>query len=507
MRTIKTKVCIVGSGIAGSLCAKYLAPRVNDIVIVERGAHMTHKERLSTQRHEIANPTSLHHHVVRGEVPKKRILYVYALGGTTNHWMGQTPRLIPSDFRMKSTYGVMEDWPISYEELEPFYCLAENELSIAGGEDNQRMPRSQPYPLEPHAFSPMDRVFKGCFPEGSIVSAPQARPTRPVGDRPACCGSATCSLCPVDSKYTTLNTHIPQLEALQSIRILSGRVVSFLETDGSRKVKRAMSVGNDGEQMWIEADVFVLAANALENPAILLRSPNLPQHPAAGKYLFDHVHFFVTFLVNVDGLPGHGQSVYTAHCYEFYDGEFRRSNSAALGEVFNPGILKVDYFVKQATLEGLTGARLREEVTSRYRKQIVMNFLLEDQPNPDRFIRIGKTAGKLGIPETEIFYTKHSPYVVEARKRILQKLPEYFSNIGLTKIVPGELDDNTGHLLGTCRMGKPDSGVVDAELRYHETDNLYVLGGSAIPTYSPSNPTLTIAALAIRLGSRLSSHI
>lgn len=507
MGTLKTRVCIVGSGIAGALCAKYLSQKVDDILIVERGTRMAHAERVKTEQQEIPIPTALHHHVVLGEVPKKRILYLYTLGGTTNHWMGQTPRLLPADFRMKSTYGVMEDWPISYDELEPYYCLAEEELSIAGGSDNPRAPRSKPYPLIPHAFSPMDRLFRECFPEGSIVSAPQARPTSSVGDRPACCASAKCSLCPIDSKYTTLNTHIPQLETIASIRFLPEKVVSFLETDGRRKVKRAMVLGNDGEPTWVEADYFVLAANALENPAILLRSPNMKQHRLTGRYLFDHVHFFVTFLLNRDGFPGYGQSIYTAHCYQFYEGDFRRSSSAALGEVFNPGILKVKHFVRQALQEGWTGSRLREEVRARYRRQITMNFLLEDRPDPARFIRIGKKAGKLGIPQTEIFYTKHSNYVVNARRRILKELPRYVSSAGLTKMLPGKLDDNTGHLLGTCRMGSSESGVVDADLRYHAMDNLYLLGGSAFPTYSPSNPTLTIAALAIRLGSQLGARI
>src|SRR4029079_17377912 len=110
--------------------------------------------------------------------------------------------------QMKTLYGVGDDWLVSYDELESYYCLAEEELSVAGASDNPRIPRTKPYPLNAHPFSPGDRLFAQCFPAGSIVASPQARPTRQVGSRPACCGSATCELCPVDSKYTTLNTHI-----------------------------------------------------------------------------------------------------------------------------------------------------------------------------------------------------------------------------------------------------------------------------------------------------------
>jgi choline dehydrogenase-like flavoprotein len=505
MENIKTKACIVGSGVAGALCAKYLSKTLDDIVILERGANMSHAERLKTKRQEIEVNTAIHRDVVVGEVPGKRIQYLYAVGGTTNHWTGQTPRFLPNDFRMKSAYGIMEDWPVSYEELEPFYCIAEEELSVAGGPDNARVPRSKPFPMEPHPFSPMDLLFQQCFPQGSIVSSPQSRPTRPVGDRPACCGSATCGLCPVDSKYTTLNTHIPQLEQMKSVRILSQKVVLYLQTDGTRKIKRAFALGNHGEQLSIEADLFILAANALENPAIILRSNDLKHHSSTGKYFFDHINFPVTFLLNQRGFPGYGQSLFTAHCYQFYDGDFRRRHSAALGEVYSSG-LGVEYFVREALRKGLTGARLREAVTREYERQIVMNFMLEDLPDPERCIRIGKKSGELGIPETEIFYKKNSNYVVEARNVILKEIPAYVDRLGVKKMIPGKLDDKTGHLLGTCRMGPYETGAVDNTLRYQEADNLYVLGGSAFPTYSPSNPTLTIAALAIRLGMYLANN-
>src|SRR5262249_31615236 len=124
MEKIRTKVCIVGSGIAGCLCAKYLANKFDDILIVERGASVSHDWSLQTGEHEKAVPTAEHHHVV-AEGKHDTFAYVYALGGTANHWTGQTPRLIPNDFRMKSVYGIMDDWPVAYEELEPFYCQAE----------------------------------------------------------------------------------------------------------------------------------------------------------------------------------------------------------------------------------------------------------------------------------------------------------------------------------------------------------------------------------------------
>jgi len=308
----------------------------------------------------------------------------------------------------------------------------------------------------------------------------------------------------VDSKYTTLNTHIPQLDAMNNVRILPQRVVAHLESDGNRKVRRAFTVNNHGDELSIEADTFILAAHTLENAAIILRSAGLKQHPLTGKYLFDHPNFTVVFLLNQEAFPGYGQTVFTAHCYEFYDGDFRKRHAGALGEIYNIGHFPVAHFVwKAAFEEGLTGDALRQRVTDRYRRQLTMNFLVEDLPNPERWIRIGQKSGELRIPVTEVFYTKNSDYAVEARNRIVKELPRFVAPLGVSEMIATDLEDHAGHLLGTCRMGPYERGVVDEQLRYHEMDNLYVLGGSAFPTYSPSNPTLTIAALAVRLATNL----
>ncbi len=503
MDKIKTKVCIVGSGIAGCLCAKYLAKNVDDILIVERGAAVSHSWSIQTGEHEKAVPTAEHHHIV-AEGEQHSFEYLYALGGTANHWTGQSPRFIPNDFRMKSLYGIMEDWPIPYEELEPFYCLAEEELAIAGASDNPRIPRSKPYPLPPHPFSPADLLVKQCFPPGSIVACPQARPTRDVNHRPACCGSTRCYLCPVDSKYTPLNTHIPQLETLSNVRIQTETVILELKSSG-RTVHSALAKKGDGSEMVIEADLFILAANALENPAILLRSSMLPQHSLTGRYLFDHPVLLLTALISKDGFPNYGNSFFTASCYHFYDGDFRSTRAGALGDVINiAGMPPHDMTPLVADETGLSGKRLREETAIQFRNQVSINFLLDDIPNPDRHIRIGKKRNQLGIPVSEIYHPPFSSYLESCKNEIIAEMPKLLSSLGPKKVIhkwkPGT---GAGHLLGTCRMGDEKNGVVDTSLRYHRLDNLFILGGSAFPTYSPANPTLTIAALAIRLAEYL----
>ena len=502
MKHYKTQICIVGSGVAGCLCAKYLAKQGADVLIVERGSRITHQERLKSRRHEANTPASEHHEVVKAGLRGHQFQYVYALGGTTNHWAGQTPRLHPNDFQMRSLYGVMDDWPLTYEDLEPYYCLAEEEMTIAGPPDTP-MARSRPYPLPAHPLSPMDKLFQKCFPEHSIVAVPQARPTKPVGYRPACCASATCYLCPIDSKYTPVNTHIPELEKFSNVQFLTDTVVLALNSGNQRKVNSVSAVHSNGEEMQIEANVFILAANALENAAIVLRSRDLEQHPLTGTHLFDHSGWSIYAVLSQEGFPFHGNSLFTGHCYYFYDGSFRSQRAGALGEIMNVGLFRIADLVTEKAKLGMRGQELRDSVERQFRNQIGINFMLEDIPNPDRRIRISNKRNSIGVPLTEISYPATSAYVHRTIESIDAEIRKMLAPLQPKSFVKGQLSETAGHLLGTCRMGTMDRGVVDSNLRYHHCDNLFLLGGSAFPTFSPANPTLTIAALSIRLGQFL----
>jgi choline dehydrogenase-like flavoprotein len=501
--TLRCRAVVVGSGVAACLTAQGLLPG-GDVLVLERGADVSHADRLQSGRHEKDGPTSVHQEVALGPWSEKRFQTLHVLGGTTNHWTGRTPRLMPVDFRMRSAYGVMDDWPIGYEELEPYYCRAEDELGVAGQDDNPRTPRSRGYALPAHPLSPADRLVESCLAPGAVITLPQARPTRALGTRPACCGSGTCGLCPVDSKYTALNTHLPRLRADARVRLLTEAVVVSLDAEGGRRVRSAQVRRADGSELRVEAELFVLAAGALENAAILLRSPRLPQHPLTGRYLADHADLVVTARIDQDGFPNHGTSQTTSLVYEFYDGPFRATRAGALGSVKNRPDLDAARFVVEAALDrGLRGEALRADASREFRRQVGITFQLEDLPDPENRVLLGAATGALGLPGTAFHFKRPSPYVEKGRAAILEALPRLLAPLGVRGLEPAELLDRAGHVLGTCRMGDSRTGVVDRDLRYHEADNLFVVGASAFPTSSPANPTLTLAALALRLGDHL----
>ena len=119
-----------------------------------------------------------------------------------NCWYSQTPRLHPSDFAIRTRYGVGNDWPLSYAELEPYYCQAEQIMSIAGDPDMTRvLPRSQPFPQPPHKGSSIDMLMKEAMPDHHFIM-PTGRARVATGTRGVCCANATCNLCPMNAKFT-----------------------------------------------------------------------------------------------------------------------------------------------------------------------------------------------------------------------------------------------------------------------------------------------------------------
>ena len=141
--------------------------------------------------------------------------YIKGVGGTTWHWLGTCLRLIPSDFRIRSAFGVQSDWPIAYSDLEPFYGQAEREIGVSGdSQETLGAPRSSAYPMGPIPQTFLDKTFARAL-EGSgyhVRATPQGRNSMERDDRPSCCGSASCiPVCPVQAKYDA-SIHVDRAE-------------------------------------------------------------------------------------------------------------------------------------------------------------------------------------------------------------------------------------------------------------------------------------------------------
>jgi choline dehydrogenase-like flavoprotein len=458
------------------------APERARALVLERGPRRDHAWRLQQHPEDTlldaalasvggASPGKARR--AKGKPRPKAWKFAHALGGTSNLWWGNTPRLLPNDFTLKSTYGVGRDWPLRYDDLEAHYCEVEDAMGVAG--DSVRTPfrRSRPYPLPAHHLGGVGRALAEAYPE-SFFAVPSARPTKAVGKRPACCGSGVCGRCPIDAKFTVLNG-LSEVFADARLEVRVDAAVAEIEHRGTTATGVRLS---DGTR--IRADLVAVGAGAIHNPYLLLRSGFT--HPRLGRGLFEQASLQAT--VDFDGLDNFdGTTSITGHGYLLYDGPHRRHHAAALIETWDAPSIRLD--------------------AGRWRQRARVQVIYEDLPREGNRVIVDPKDER----RARIEFQTRTDYVERARKRARDDLERFLGPLPVEEIrwrYGGHFRDTEGHALGTTRMSKTLAhGIVDADLRHHRVRNLLVLGGSTFPTGSPANPTLTIAALSDRAASRL----
>src|SRR5262249_33749050 len=213
--------------------------------------------------------------------------YNRMVGGSTWSWRGNTPRYLKNDFKLRTRYGVGRDWPIDYEDLEPWYCEAEWELGVSGNHDEVDglfgTPRSRAFPMSGIPLSFSDLQIKAKIDQQTVrgtkvrvVTTPQARNSQQYDNRPACEGHSNCiPLCPIQAKYDA-TVHLRRIR--DKIELRKAAVVSKLEKAKDGRVTLVRYIDWSNEQVsekTVAGRIVVLAANAIETPKLLLMSDNL----------------------------------------------------------------------------------------------------------------------------------------------------------------------------------------------------------------------------------------
>lgn len=522
-------VIIIGAGIAGGLIADRLAKaRVKVLIVeagprIERGESVVRFQQALIKVPECAYPNPIHAPHPESHLPdayyvqagpqKFASTYLRQVGGTTWHWLGTSLRFVPDDFRLRSRFGRGVDWPIQYNDLEPWYGEAEQELGVAGDSaQDLGSPRSGAYPMPVLPLSVVDQAFARAF-EGTpyqLRATPQARNSVPRDSRPSCCGSSSCiPVCPIQAKYDA-TVHIARAEAAGA-KLMANTVVHHIEIGGNGQVQAVRYKRPDGSEGRLTARVFVLAAHGIEIPKLLLmsRGPGAANGVAnasdqVGRHLMDHPTQLSWALTPQPVWPYRGP-LSTAGVENTRAGDWRASRPAFRLEIGNDGwSWPTGAPVTEAqdlAAKGLRGEALQKAIRERASRHVRIGCTTEQLPDANnRIVPDPVLRDALGLPRPRISY-RLDDYTKAGLALGRQIAQETFTRMGATEIQhkPDEEFQGAGHVMGTARMGSDArSAVVDRDLRSFDHPNLFIQGSAVFPTGATANPTLTIAALALR---------
>jgi choline dehydrogenase-like flavoprotein len=529
-------------------------------------------------------------------------------GGTTLHWLGTTPRMLPNDFHLKEKYGRGMDWPINYDILKPYYEMAEFEIGVSGSVSKQEYPISESmeqyygdyvFPMEEIPQSYMDQKIMDGLVGTSVqlnfeniplmlVPSPQGRNSIPnprygntkiikaealesgyklvldgsgkeeykalgavwnpyMGER--CEGNASCvPICPVQAKYNALKTlkkalyKVNENENLSRnphIEIKAQSVVYRLSVDQNDKDKISkvhLRKYVSREKTDFVEDVIdtsdsivILAANAFENPKILLNSKytvtengQKVEKTAAnssdqvGRNLMDHMVMLTwgLFPEPVYSYRGPGS---TTNISSFRDGSFRSEFSAWISPLDNWGwswpTFSPGSDLSEFLGEGLFGEELKDALAYRLSRQVLFHFEIEQLPNPNNRVTINdQYLDVLGIPRPVIHY-ELTDYEKRAMEQAKLASDQMFKRLDIEDFTKYNATDNNtfvynnvrysyngaGHIVGTHRMGAtPEDSVTNSYCKSWDHPNLYIVGAGNMTTLGTSNPTLTLSAFTIR---------
>lgn len=503
---------MVGAGVAGCLVAHQLALAGLDVTLLEAGPRVDRNKALEAYRQDpyrgLSSPypehplaprpilEDLEHHYLQSGPDLFMGLYERRVGGSTWHWLGTAMRFLEEDFRMRSAHGVGDDWPLDLATLRPYYLRAEHELGVAGPDG----------PLPAFPFSRVDEAVKLACQTLSLPceALPQARNSRPFMGRPVCCRSANCvPLCPVGAKYDA-SVHAALAEQAGVRLLVESPAIGLLGgTDG--RVLELLYRDAVGEHRLL-ADRFVLACHGIETPRLLLHSGLGSE--ATGRYLMGGTAALGWGLAPQAVDPRGGPQA-TMGLFGQRAGEHRAHRSGFLTSVASDGWPhgNPDKLLPGMLARGLRGADLREAMTDHLARQVALVSSCEELPEREnRVLCDSSRPDALGVGRPRISY-RIGDYTRRGLPQAEALHAAIFREMGATEVGHQQPAADSAYLLGTTRMGDdPASSVVDRDLRCHGHHNLFLVGGNVFPTSGSAPPTLTVAALALRLADHLLAH-
>lgn len=520
----RADVLIVGAGASGSVVARRLSEAGCSVVCLEQGPWINASDYASGKvEREVLQGGSWHpnpnHRTGREEdypceVSEAEIhpLMFNAVGGSTVHYAAEWTRLLPSDFRVKTLDGIADDWPLTYDELAPFYARVERWMAVSGKAGDPAYPPGFEPPLPPHPIGKMGRKAAEGFNKlgwhwwhGYNAIASQAH-----GRMNQCARRATCMTgCPEGAKASVDVAVWPDALAAGT-KLITGARVSRVTTNERGLATGADWIDRDGVEHHQAADLVVLAGNGVGSARLLQlsASPRFPNGLAnssglVGKRL--QLHPMATAIgvygEDLDTWMGpFGEGVTSS---EFAESDMSRGfpRGGRITVMPIPGPVELVWRYLDQPVEQRMGAALHELVAKGLGRTIELAAAIDDLPDEANTVTLDpELTDSDGIPAPKIRW-KRAPHHDAALRWFADRLGDVHEAAGAVEVRKHpEFEADIGwHLLGTARMGDdPADSVVDPFCRSHDVENLFVVDGSVFVTSGSTNPTGTIMALALR---------
>jgi choline dehydrogenase-like flavoprotein len=531
----KVNAVIVGAGAAGGIVAKELSVAGLNVVLLERGKWYTandcRKDDLRNQSVTVlgcafgpedeGNPRvwvdarGAAHTVV----PSDGGMYqnvAACVGGGTLSWGAQAWRFLPQDFKMRSTYGALpgsstEDWPISYDDLEPFYEKAEYEIGVSGDYSDTPFhgPRRRPLPMPP---LPPNREFEILAPAAKRlglhpINIPMARNSVPYNGRGPCMRCRWCSgfVCETDAKNGSQNTVIPIALNTGNCELRTECMVKEILTDERGRARGVAYYDADGHLQEQLSDIVVVSGCATESARLLLNSKSrlFPlglgnRHDQVGRHLQGHQYTGATGYFDFNTYDDEGPGASIAVC-DYNHGTPGLCGGGMLDNQFiRLPIQMVERLPENTPRWGLGH---KQGMRAWHKRTVGIHGPTQQIPTADAMVTLDPTVrDKWGIPVVRTSGNVH-PHTFEVGEVQAKRAEAWLKEAGAMHTTVSanrhEIVSGEAHQAGTCRMGDdPKGSVVNRYCQIHDVDNVFVIDSSVHVTNGGFNPALTIMAIA-----------
>lgn len=492
MQNKKVGTLVIGSGFSGSTVSSWLG---DDCLIVERGEYRSFAE-MQTRYHTLRDEKQPHwlnaRNAYKSDIafnqtydlsgtPTCFSQFEFIGGGTSNRWDGNAVRISKEIFAADNYLR----WPFSYQQIAPWYEMAEAQLNVCGDYDaaNPGLP--------PTAINSGDR-YRAVFKARGLhvfVRNQAKNPIRKVGAQNLCVGAGACEACPVDAKIRPEHLYA-------RTNVLHNTLVQEINFVGNQ-AKSAKCLTPEGQQT-IEFERVVIAAHAVESARLLYRSPTLParvNRGNIGRFFQDHAQCDLRVMLPsafpFEKLPFQTQ-LEVSSLTGFYEGVEVRLD---LG-VTKPALWREGW---QSLMQEKLSSAL--EVKQALANVVSMSITFEMPPKRECYVDF---SGKTPVVRDDAWMDNIHLY-----NKILLQIEEKLRQHGIKVLESRPHFRHTfgqHHLVGTLNMSAGNEAVVDSNFKLLGADNVYVAGTALIPRLGSPNPTLTAVAMANMLGAQLSGR-